>query len=62
MIGEEWTPPQSAARTTFEAAKLKLQIRRVLAQHAPSPRASGSGAAKPFPFFLTGSSNDPSDD
>jgi [ribosomal protein S5]-alanine N-acetyltransferase len=63
MIGEEWTPPQSAARTTFEAAKLKLQIRRVLRQHAPStPRASDSGATQPFPFFLTGSSNDPSDD
>jgi ribosomal-protein-alanine N-acetyltransferase len=63
MIGEDWTPPQTAARTTFEAAKLKLQIRRMLALHTPSaPRASSSGAALPFPFFLTGYSNEPSDD
>lgn len=59
IVKEEWTVPPRAHRTAFDAAKIKLQIERAIAQHTrpAEKKRSLRFPARPFPFFLT----DPSD-
>lgn len=63
IVAEEWTPPQPRPRTPFDAARLKAQIARAIAeQPVPSKSRSRAASAHPFPFFLTDSSTDPPED
>lgn len=64
IVADEWKAPPCTPRTPFDAAKLKLQIERAIAQQ-PRPavkKRSCCRPARPFPFFLTDPSEDPPDD
>jgi ribosomal-protein-alanine N-acetyltransferase len=60
IVAEEWKAPELVPRSVFDAAKLKRQIERAMKEpplpSKPTPRDS---QARPFPFFLTDSSNEP---
>jgi [ribosomal protein S5]-alanine N-acetyltransferase len=61
IVAEEWTTPKAAPRTVFDAAKIKRQIARAIAQYSCPGRSVGSRVQpdRPFPFFLTKASDEP---
>jgi RimJ/RimL family protein N-acetyltransferase len=59
IVAEDWTPPKRKPRTPFDAARLKAQIARAIAEQPLPSKPRGASTARPFPFFLTDSSNDP---
>ena len=63
IVADEWSPRQAAPSTPFEAARIKAQIARLIAEMPVAPRStSHPWAPPPFPFFLTQQPDDPADD
>ena len=61
ILAEEWNPAVAPRSTVFDAARLKREIEKLIAD-TPSPARRSPGAATPFPFFLVGGANDPTDE
>jgi RimJ/RimL family protein N-acetyltransferase len=54
MVADEWSTPKPAPATPFEAARIRAQIARALAELPVVPRTvTHPWAPPPFPFFLT---------
>src|SRR5687767_4296909 len=63
VVADEWSAPKSAPSTPFEAAKLKAQIARAIAELPVASRTiKHQWAPPPFPFFLTRRLDDPPDE
>ena len=62
IVDKEWTVPKVPPRTVFDAAKIKRQIERAIAQRTRNAFGESAGPARPFPFFLTDPSDDTPDD
>jgi ribosomal-protein-alanine N-acetyltransferase len=63
ICADEWSGPRTTASTPFEAARLRAQIARAIAEMPVAPRTlTHQWAPPPFPFFLTRNSDDPADD
>jgi RimJ/RimL family protein N-acetyltransferase len=63
IVSDEWKPPQAIQRSPFDAAKLKREIARAVGhQLRRTEQSHGQTSARPFPFFLTDSSRDPSEE
>jgi len=61
IVAEEWRPPVAKDASVFDAAKLKRDIARAVAE-TPAPPAVAGSASAPFPFFLTDATNPPDED
>ena len=61
MVADDWTPPQRVARSPFDAAKLKVEIGRIVEKHS-AETTERVHDARPFPFFLTDSSRKADDE
>jgi RimJ/RimL family protein N-acetyltransferase len=63
IVADEWSAPKAPPSTPFEAARLKAQIARAIAELPVASRAiKHQWAPPPFPFFLTRRPDDPSDE
>ena len=63
IIAEEWSAPKAVPATPFEAAKIRAQIARALADLQIAPRTiKHPWAPPPFPFFLTRCTDEPPED
>jgi RimJ/RimL family protein N-acetyltransferase len=63
IVGDEWSAPKSAPATPFEAARIRAQIARAIAEMPVAPRTiRHPWAPPPFPFFLTLRPDDPPED
>jgi RimJ/RimL family protein N-acetyltransferase len=60
IVADEWSAPKAVPTTPFEAAKVRAQIARALAELPVAPRTvKHPWAPPPFPFFLTRRPDDP---
>lgn len=60
IVADEWTPPKEKPPSPFEAARIKAQIARAIAEMPSVPRTPKyPWAPPPFPFFLTRRPDDP---
>ncbi|HUP40677.1 MAG TPA: GNAT family protein [Vicinamibacterales bacterium] len=60
IVFDEWSAPKPAPSTPFEAAKIRAQIARALADLPVASRTiQHPWAPPPFPFFLTRRADDP---
>ena len=60
LVADEWSAPKAPPASPFEAARMRAQIARALAELPVAPRTTGHPwAPPPFPFFLTRRSDDP---
>ena len=60
IVADEWPAPKAAPATPFEAAKIRAQIARALAELPIAPRAiKHPWPPPPFPFFLTWRPDEP---
>jgi len=58
IVAEEWSMPKAAPVTPFEAARIRGQIERAIAELPVVPRTvTHPWAPPPFPFFLTRNSD-----
>ena len=63
IVADEWAAPKVVPATPFEAAKIRAQITRALAELPVVPRTvKHQWAPPPFPFFLTRRPDDPPED
>jgi RimJ/RimL family protein N-acetyltransferase len=63
IVADEWSVPKPAPSTPFEAAKIRAQIARALADLPVASRTiQHPWAPPPFPFFLTRRADDPPED
>ena len=54
IVAEDWSAPQNPPGTPFEAARIRAQIARAIAELPVAPRATKHPwGPPPFPFFLT---------
>jgi ribosomal-protein-alanine N-acetyltransferase len=62
IVADEWSPKRPKPASPFEAARIKAQIARAIADMPDASRTTEHGwPPPPFPFFITRRS-DPSDD
>jgi RimJ/RimL family protein N-acetyltransferase len=60
IVADEWSAPTSAPATPFEAARIRAQIARAIAEMPIAPRTiQHPWAPPPFPFFLTHTDDPP---
>ena len=63
IVADEWSVPKPAPATPFEAARIRAQIARALAELPIVPRTiKHPWAPPPFPFFLTRRADEPPDE
>lgn len=63
IVADEWSGPKTPDTTPFEAARLRAQIAKAIAELPVAPRTvSHPWAPPPFPFFLTRNPDDPADE
>ena len=62
IVADEWSAPKHVPATPFEAARIRAQIARALAELPVAPRTiKHPWAPPPFPFFLTRLPDEPED-
>jgi RimJ/RimL family protein N-acetyltransferase len=60
IVADEWSAPKKTPGTPFEAARIRAQIARALAELPVAPRTpEHPWAPPPYPFFLTRRPDDP---
>jgi RimJ/RimL family protein N-acetyltransferase len=63
LVADEWSAPKTPPPTPFEAARIRAQIARALAELPIAPRTiKHPWAPPPFPFFLTRRLDEPPDE
>ena len=63
IVADEWSRPKTPDTTPFEAARLRAQIARAIAEMPVAPRTvTYPWAPPPFPFFLTRNPDDQPDE
>jgi RimJ/RimL family protein N-acetyltransferase len=63
IVADEWSAPKGAPSTPFEAAKIRAQIARAIAEMPVAPRTvKHQWAPPPFPFFLSRLLDEPPED
>ena len=63
IVADEWSAPKRLSATPFEAARMRAQIARAIAEMPLAPRTiTHPWAPPPFPFFLTRNPDDPADE
>ena len=63
IVADEWSVPKTAPATPFEAARVKAQIARAIAELPVAPRTiQHQWAPPPYPFLLTRRPDDPLDE
>jgi ribosomal-protein-alanine N-acetyltransferase len=63
IVADEWSAPKAPPATPFEAARVRAQIARAVAELPVVPRTvKHQWAPPPFPFFLTRRADEPPDD
>jgi RimJ/RimL family protein N-acetyltransferase len=63
IVADDWSAPKKAPATPFEAARIRAQIARAIAEMPIAPRTvNHPWAPPPFPFFLTKGPEDPTED
>ena len=62
IVADDWSAPKTVPATPFEAARIRAQIARALAEMPVAPRTiKHPWAPPPFPFFLTRRPDEPED-
>ena len=60
IVADDWSAPKTPPATPFEAARIRAQIARAIAELAVVPRTiKHPWAPPPFPFFLTRMPDEP---
>ena len=63
IVADEWSPRRAKPGTPFEAARIKAQIARAIAEMPAASRTTQyPWAPPPFPFFLSRRPDDPPED
>ena len=63
IVADEWSAPKTVPSSPFEAARVRAQIARALAELPVVPRTiKHPWAPPPFPFFLTRRADEPPDE
>ena len=63
IVADEWTRPKDTPGSPFDAARIKAQIARAIADMPAAPRtAKYPWAPPPFPFFMTRGADGPTEE